>query len=65
MGNLGGVLSIWLVPIMSDAWGWHATLSFWAGVCIAAALLWMTVTAEDATAVDRTRLAAVTAPAVP
>lgn len=43
MGNLGGVLSIWLVPRMSDAWGWNGTLVFWSGVCVAAALLWLTV----------------------
>lgn len=43
MGNLGGVLSIWLVPRMSGAWGWNGTLVFWSGVCIVAALLWLTV----------------------
>jgi nitrate/nitrite transporter NarK len=43
MGNLGGVLSIWLVPRMSDAWGWNGTLAFWSGACIVAALLWLTV----------------------
>ena len=43
MGNLGGVLSIWLVPRMSAAWGWNATLIFWAGVAFVAALLWLTV----------------------
>ena len=43
MGNLGGVLSIWLVPRMSGAWGWNGTLVFWSGVCVAAALLWLTV----------------------
>jgi sugar phosphate permease len=43
MGNLGGVLSIWLVPRMSDAWGWNGTLVFWSGVCVVAALLWLTV----------------------
>ena len=43
MGNLGGVLSIWLVPIMSNVWGWNGTLLFWAGVSVAAALLWLTV----------------------
>lgn len=43
MGNLGGVLSIWLVPRMSDAWGWNGTLVFWSGVCLVAALLWLTV----------------------
>ena len=31
MGNLGGVMSIWLVPIMKDAWGWAAMLAFWEG----------------------------------
>jgi sugar phosphate permease len=43
MGNLGGVLSIWLVPRMSGAWGWNGTLVFWSGVCVVAALLWLTV----------------------
>ncbi len=43
MGNLGGVLSIWLVPRMSSAWGWNGTLVFWSGVCLVAALLWLTV----------------------
>ena len=43
MGNLGGVLSIWLVPLMSQAWGWNGTLLFWAVVCVIAALLWLTV----------------------
>ena len=43
MGNLGGVLSIWLVPQMSAAWGWNGTLAFWAGVAAVAALLWLTV----------------------
>jgi sugar phosphate permease len=43
MGNLGGVLSIWLVPRMSEAWGWNGTLVFWSGVCVVAALLWLTV----------------------
>lgn len=50
MGNLGGVLSIWLVPYMSEAWGWIATLAFWSGVCVAAALLWLTVSVDDAPA---------------
>lgn len=43
MGNLGGVLSIWLVPHMAAAWGWIGTLAFWAIVCAVAALLWLTV----------------------
>jgi MFS transporter, ACS family, glucarate transporter len=43
MGNLGGVLSIWLVPRMSGAWGWNGTLVFWSGACVVAALLWLTV----------------------
>lgn len=43
MGNLGGVLSIWLVPHMSASWGWNATLAVWSGICIIAALLWLTV----------------------
>lgn len=53
MGNLGGVLSIWLVPHMSAAWGWIGTLAFWSGACVVAALLWLTVTVDDApTAAD-------------
>ncbi len=47
MGNLGGVLSIWLVPRMSAAWGWNGTLTFWSAVCVVAALLWLTVRVED------------------
>lgn len=47
MGNLGGVLSIWLVPIMSAAWGWSATLAFWSGACLVAALLWLTVDVRE------------------
>ncbi len=42
-GNLGGVLSIWLVPQMSAAWGWDRTLAFWSGACLVAALLWLTI----------------------
>jgi sugar phosphate permease len=47
MGNLGGVLSIWLVPRMSAAWGWNGTLAFWAAVAFVAALLWLSVQVED------------------
>ena len=47
MGNLGGVISIWLVPRMTAVWGWNGTLSFWAGVAFVAALLWLTVRVED------------------
>jgi ACS family glucarate transporter-like MFS transporter len=47
-GNLGGVLSIWLVPYMSEAWGWDGTLAFWSGVCLVAALLWLTIPVEAA-----------------
>jgi ACS family glucarate transporter-like MFS transporter len=43
MGNLGGVVSIWLVPVMTAAWGWSVVLSVWAGVAIIAALLWLAV----------------------
>jgi len=49
-GNLGGVLSIWLVPRMSEAWGWNGTLAFWSGACLVAALLWLTVPVDDAPA---------------
>jgi MFS transporter, ACS family, glucarate transporter len=48
MGNLGGVLSIWLVPRMSSAWGWNGTLGFWSVVCVVAGLLWLTVDVEAA-----------------
>jgi ACS family glucarate transporter-like MFS transporter len=47
MGNLGGVLSIWLVPLMSAAWGWNGTLMFWSGVCVVAALLLLTVGSDE------------------
>ena len=47
MGNLGGVLSIWLVPHMSDSWGWNGTLLFWATVASVAALLWLSVREKD------------------
>ncbi len=40
MGNLGGVISIWLTPVMKDAWGWTAMLGFWAAVALVAAALW-------------------------
>ena len=46
MGNLGGVLSIWLVPHMTDAWGWTPMLGFWAAVALGAAYLWTRVTVE-------------------
>jgi len=39
MGNVGGILSIWLVPLMKDAWGWFAMLAFWATVALMAAAL--------------------------
>jgi ACS family glucarate transporter-like MFS transporter len=53
MGNLGGVLSIWLVPRMSAAWGWNATLLFWSGVCVTAATLWLTVAPDEPRARQR------------
>lgn len=37
MGNVGGILSIWLVPLMKDAWGWFAMLAFWAAAALVAA----------------------------
>ena len=43
MGNLGGVLSIWLVPLMKDAWGWGPMLGFWAALALVAAGLWLAV----------------------
>jgi ACS family glucarate transporter-like MFS transporter len=51
-GNLGGVLSIWLVPHMSEAWGWNGTLAFWSGVCLVAALLVLTVPAGEGPVAD-------------
>jgi ACS family glucarate transporter-like MFS transporter len=48
MGNLGGVLSIWLVPLMKDAWGWTWMLAFWAGIAVVAALLWLAVRIDGA-----------------
>jgi ACS family glucarate transporter-like MFS transporter len=59
MGNLGGVLSIWLVPRMSGAWGWNGTLVFWSGVCLVAALLWLTVDVEAGRRDDPPRGAAI------
>jgi sugar phosphate permease len=50
MGNVGGVLSIWLVPHMAAAWGWIGTLAFWSAACVIAALLWLTVRVDDAPA---------------
>jgi sugar phosphate permease len=47
MGNLGGVLSIWLAPQMSAAWGWNATLLCWAAVAFVAAILWLTVRVNE------------------
>ncbi len=46
-GNLGGVLSIWLVPLMTQAWGWTVVLAAWGGVAAVAALLWLAVAADD------------------
>jgi ACS family glucarate transporter-like MFS transporter len=48
MGNLGGVVSIWAVPRMYQAWGWTATLGVWAAVAIVAALLWLFVRMDQA-----------------
>jgi ACS family glucarate transporter-like MFS transporter len=48
MGNVGGVLSIWLVPHMAASWGWIGTLAFWSAACVIAALLWLTVRVDDA-----------------
>ncbi len=48
MGNLGGVLSIWLVPRMTTAWGWNGTITFWAAVAFVAAILWLTVRSDAA-----------------
>ncbi len=49
MGNLGGVLSIWLAPRMADAWGWNATIGVWAAVAFTAALLWLLVQEPEPT----------------
>lgn len=50
MGNLVGVLSIWLVPHMAAAWGWIGTLAFWSAACVIAALLWLTVRVDSESA---------------
>jgi ACS family glucarate transporter-like MFS transporter len=42
MGNVGGILSIWLVPLMKDAWGWFGMLAFWAAMALVAAGLFAT-----------------------
>jgi len=42
MGNVGGILSIWLVPLMKDAWGWFGMLAFWAAAALVAAGLFAT-----------------------
>ena len=47
MGNVGGILSIWLVPLMKDAWGWFAMLAFWAAVALVAAALFATTGRDD------------------
>jgi MFS family permease len=47
MGNVGGVLSIWLVPHMAEAWGWIGTLGFWSAMCVGAAGLWLTIGVDD------------------
>ena len=39
VGNVGGILSIWLVPLMKDAWGWFAMLAFRAAMALVAAAL--------------------------
>jgi ACS family glucarate transporter-like MFS transporter len=59
MGNMGGVVSIWAVPRMYEAWGWTATLGVWAGVAIVAALLWLFVRVDH---VDEPEPAAAGAP---
>jgi len=46
-GNIGGVVSIWAVPRMTDRWGWETTLTMWAGVSVTAALLWTLVSHES------------------
>jgi MFS transporter, ACS family, glucarate transporter len=47
LGNLGGVVSIWLVPLMTQAWGWTAVLAVWGGVAVVAAALWLAVAPGD------------------
>ena len=49
MGNVGGILSIWLVPLMKDAWGWFGMLAFWAAMALVAAGLFAS-TGRGATA---------------
>jgi MFS transporter, ACS family, glucarate transporter len=43
-GNLGGVVSPTLTPLIGEAWGWPAALTVAAGVAILGGLLWMGVT---------------------
>ncbi|MGQ0641144.1 MAG: MFS transporter [Gemmatimonadaceae bacterium] len=59
MGNLGGVFSIWLVPLMKDAWGWTPMFVVWSGVALVAAFLWLGVGAPDY------RAASALAPSIP
>ena len=47
MGNLGGVVSIWAVPRMKDAWGWTTMLGFWAVIGVMAALVWLLVRVDQ------------------
>ncbi len=48
MGNLGGVISIWAVPLMREPLGWTGLFAVWAAVAVVAALLWMAVRVERA-----------------
>ena len=47
MGNLGGVITISLVPMAKDAFGWTALLVGLAALAVVAAMLWMTVRLDD------------------
>jgi ACS family glucarate transporter-like MFS transporter len=46
-GNLGGVVSPTLTPLIGNAWGWPAALAVAAGVAVLGGLLWLGVTFED------------------
>ena len=53
MGNVGGIISIWAVPRMRDAWGWTTMLAIWAGVAVVAGLLVWMVRTEPASLSSR------------
>ncbi len=46
-GNAGGLLAPALTPIISDQYGWHATLAVAGGVCVLAAIPWVLIDPEE------------------